>query len=468
VRIVAISMVKNEADVIEPFCRHIAAFADHHLVFDHRSTDGTNVILKKLMGEGLPLTCFHDHRIGKLQDVRTTELMHRAVRDFGADWVLPLDADEFLQDESPAAVRTRLTAAAGSTVPIQMWLADYGFHPDDDQRELNPVLRLRHRVRAELRSAAKVLIPRRLAGDPAVRVAHGNHAVLRNGSAIPAQLCDDLSIAHFPARSGEQVAVKVLTGEWQRLAHAAPAGIDDHYRSHVLRLLGSPRQFLADPGHYLRGEHFAPAAYWGGALRYPPLLSAWERAIAALLPFVEDLARSHGEHRSPAGAPILTGQRTSLLSRIKKMFRRSSPELPANSELFEGLRLPDSTNSDALSAEIQTLESQVDERAIHARIRIRNTALTIWKSGPADGTGRIMLSTARCARQGIPSLEIHSQHPLPSDLDPGEAMEMTIAIPRPDEGDLFVNLERQGFRWFSSPGQRLLVPDVAAASARAA
>jgi hypothetical protein len=40
-RLVAVSVVKNEADIIEAFVRHTRAWVDHHLIFDHDSTDGT-------------------------------------------------------------------------------------------------------------------------------------------------------------------------------------------------------------------------------------------------------------------------------------------------------------------------------------------------------------------------------------------------------------------------------------------
>ena len=49
--------------------------------------------------EGLPLEFFHDDRPEYLQTHRTHQLLARALRDHGADWVVPLDADEFLQDE---------------------------------------------------------------------------------------------------------------------------------------------------------------------------------------------------------------------------------------------------------------------------------------------------------------------------------------------------------------------------------
>ena len=54
-RIVSITMVKNEADIVESFVRHTLSFSDAMLVMDHRSTDATGRILAALKAEGLPL-----------------------------------------------------------------------------------------------------------------------------------------------------------------------------------------------------------------------------------------------------------------------------------------------------------------------------------------------------------------------------------------------------------------------------
>ncbi|MCI6101295.1 MAG: glycosyltransferase family 2 protein [Selenomonas sp.] len=54
-KIVAISMVKNEMDIIESFVRHTLGFADLLIIADHKSTDRTREILEALRTEGLPL-----------------------------------------------------------------------------------------------------------------------------------------------------------------------------------------------------------------------------------------------------------------------------------------------------------------------------------------------------------------------------------------------------------------------------
>ena len=82
--------------MIETFVRHSAVYVDQHLIFDHDSTDGTREILFELVREGLPLKLFTGDAVANLQQNRSNHLARRAFESEGADWVLPLDADEIL------------------------------------------------------------------------------------------------------------------------------------------------------------------------------------------------------------------------------------------------------------------------------------------------------------------------------------------------------------------------------------
>ena len=55
-RLNAVSKVLDEADIIEAFVRHTAAFVSHLIILDNGSCDGTVEILKQLRDEGLHLT----------------------------------------------------------------------------------------------------------------------------------------------------------------------------------------------------------------------------------------------------------------------------------------------------------------------------------------------------------------------------------------------------------------------------
>ena len=55
-RLVAVTRIRNEDDIVEAFARHHAALVDHHVFLDNGSADGTLAILAALHRDGLPLT----------------------------------------------------------------------------------------------------------------------------------------------------------------------------------------------------------------------------------------------------------------------------------------------------------------------------------------------------------------------------------------------------------------------------
>ena len=292
-KLVAISMVKNEADMIEAFVRHTRAWVDHHLVFDHDSTDGTREILAALVREGLPLSLFTDDALAKLQHARTNHLARLAFADHQADWVLPLDADEILVAASRAALEQAL-AAGPDRDPVTLPLRNYVPTPADDPREPNPVLRLRHR-RPAASTTGKVFLPRHLGLDPAVTLGTGSHALYRGNEPIASRGLPHAWLAHFPLRSPAQQALRVLTAELQKLARGRAAeGIDVHYRLGFQLLAEDPERFFATVQQPAASLTLDPAPYLGGPLRHSLALTDLARTARALVPFLEKLAASHG------------------------------------------------------------------------------------------------------------------------------------------------------------------------------
>jgi len=92
--IVAVSMVRDEADVIDTVLRHLlASGVDHLIVADNLSTDSTPHVLNDLEACGAPLTIVQDDELGYYQSRKMSGLSDMAA-DMGATWVLPFDADE--------------------------------------------------------------------------------------------------------------------------------------------------------------------------------------------------------------------------------------------------------------------------------------------------------------------------------------------------------------------------------------
>lgn len=293
-RLVAVSVVKNEADIIEPFVRHTLAWADAHLIFDHASTDGTREILAELKREGLPIRLFTDDALGHLQHLRVTYLQRLAARELGADWILLLDADEFLVGPGRAALEQSLASLPIDTA-ASLPMVNYLPTTDDPVAEQNPVLRLQH-CQTTAPHAWKLFVPGHLAAQEDVMTGKGSHALHRSADRLPdCRMPDDFFLAHFALRSAQHQILRVVHAELQKLSRGrANHGLDVHYRLGFQLLAANPDLFfstLQQPAATLRHR---PVVYLGGPLRLTAA-TEWNRVAKALLPYLEKLAVSHGE-----------------------------------------------------------------------------------------------------------------------------------------------------------------------------
>jgi hypothetical protein len=218
VKITAITMARNEADVIEAFVRHHAEIVDELVVADHRSVDGTSELLTALAAEGLPLTVRFEDSPMHRQNAVLTGLMREAAAA-GADWVVPLDSDEFL-----VAPNGTVRAALAGLTSERPWTVDQRFYvptPQDPRDEPNVLRRICHRRLLDgSRWTRKIVVPGRWALNGRFSISQGNHGLVdrRTGKFVRALWTDRLSLAHFPVRSAGQIARKVLGG-WP--AHVA-------------------------------------------------------------------------------------------------------------------------------------------------------------------------------------------------------------------------------------------------------
>ncbi len=112
-RIVGLARVKNEEDVIEEFVRYNLRFVDALFVVDNASFDGTGEILRALAGEGLALHILHDETVGYRQSESMTHFARDIFAQTDADFLVVLDADEFLKVDT----RDRLEAILGALPP---------------------------------------------------------------------------------------------------------------------------------------------------------------------------------------------------------------------------------------------------------------------------------------------------------------------------------------------------------------
>jgi hypothetical protein len=331
-RLVAVSIVKNEADIIEAFVRHTAAWVDNHLIFEHDSTDGTREILRALQSEGLAVSLFRDDAPGHLQQARSNHLTRLAASEHGADWILPLDADEILSGPSRPELEASLQAA-GTGQTVSLPLLDYCATPEDDPNETNPVRRLRH-CRPDCSVTRKIFVPRELAVDPALLAGKGSHALFRGDTALPSQsLPAAFHLAHLAMRSPQQQVLRVVRAELQRLSRGqAAAGLDEHYRLGFQLLAEEPDLFFSTVHTPAAGLRLLPINYRGGPLRHTAAHD-WSRLARALLPTLEQIATSHGRLADALGVdvapPTPANHQISEIPRSSQ-FERSLRTVPEN------------------------------------------------------------------------------------------------------------------------------------------
>lgn len=337
-RLVAVSVVKNEADIIEAFVRHTRAWVDHHLVFDHESSDGTRTILHQLQAEGLPLTLFCDDSPGHRQQARSNHLTRLAAEKYEADWILPLDADEILGGPDRTALEHAL-ARVSATQPASLPLREYHASTTDDASIANPVLRLTH-CQASPSPTRKVFVPRALALDAAVSAGKGTHALFRGAVALADQpLPAAFELAHLAQRSPEHQVMRVIRAELQRLSRGrAAAGLDLHYRLGYQLLAENPALFFATTGAPVASDVRRPIAYRGTPLRYPSASDGWTRVARALLPYLEQLAVSHGRLADAAGFDVASPTETDITIRELPAVATIPPAQVGSAGAFAGFQ----------------------------------------------------------------------------------------------------------------------------------
>jgi glycosyltransferase involved in cell wall biosynthesis len=218
----AILLVKDEADVIEPVLRHIAAQGvEGIIVADNASTDGTREIIESLRDMGCPLVVQDDEEIGYWQSRKMTSLATQA-HAAGAEWVWPCDADELWYFGDTQRLADVVRKADGDVLHARLW---HHFATSVDADGANPFERMVYR--GQEAPIGKVIVRWR---DGAI-IEAGNHGAILPGSPAPSSV-RDVQIRHFPYRSADQFVRKAVNGSRAYAATDLPYGIGQHWREY--------------------------------------------------------------------------------------------------------------------------------------------------------------------------------------------------------------------------------------------
>lgn len=206
--IVALSMVKNEEDIIEAFIRHNSRFIDIFCILDNGSFDQTRFILQSLIKEGFKIIIIDDFEKAYIQNEKMTRFCHHTMITLFPDYIIFLDADEFIRCNRRAEFEKEI-----EKIPIhgKGFLEWQSYIMNDENVEIDSSLHniaLINRLKDEYQVYNKVIL--RTNGDyiPELILAQGNHDIF--GIEKSAKLC--VKLAHYPVRSLNQLKEKCIAG----------------------------------------------------------------------------------------------------------------------------------------------------------------------------------------------------------------------------------------------------------------
>jgi Glycosyl transferase family 2 len=238
VKLVLTVLARDEADVIDAqISFHLNAGADFVIATDNASRDGTTEILESYARAGC-LHLIHEPAEGLRQGEWVTRMARLAASDFGADWVINADADEFWCSHG-GPIKTVLAEVPSRFDTVRALMRNFvprpggGFFADRMNVRLVPGdgTLPRHRVHP-FHAQDKVLHR----AHPDVTVTSGNHDA-RWPSSVDLRGFWHFEVLHFPMRSAEQCVPK-----WRNYVRYGYSGYDvltdfdarDYYESLVV------------------------------------------------------------------------------------------------------------------------------------------------------------------------------------------------------------------------------------------
>lgn len=220
-QIVGIFLVRNESDVLEVNLRHhLSTLIDRAVVVDNGSTDGSLDVISHLARD-LPVSWTSDPGPYRQSEIFTE--LAREVGKEGADWVVPIDADEFWCGTAGNPREELETSPMGVLqVPFLQFAQSRDVVESSPSGLLTITMRPRSPVPPE---EALALIEADSIGNiearpppkcisrptPGILIDFGNHGVLGSSTGPAASI--NIECFHAPLRSKAQLAQKALAAK---------------------------------------------------------------------------------------------------------------------------------------------------------------------------------------------------------------------------------------------------------------
>ena len=368
-RVGVVSMIKNEADIIRLFASHILKLFDEIVLIDHMSEDGSSDILKQLEETRENVTRYVLKEPGYIQDIVSNHVARECKALGDMDWVMFLDADEFLPFESNKELRHFLAANAEhaiisfgwkTLIPAEYW--DYavdGF----EGREFY--------VDSNASPFTKIAFQPKKLSKERYWINQGNHSISRRKGMDPLPMRHtNAVIFHLPVRSANQLAIKLNQGVLSYMRKKSGAGsLEGEHWFKILEKMNESGSIAPD---VLNGVAFAygdrdaendpvsPEVLTQSGYRLQPVDIALSQNLGVDAPDAQmDLAQLmlklggafavDGGHQEAAGITALKTQRDGSLVRADQQESYVYQKLPSRSSAEKAaLRAQFETETDSI------------------------------------------------------------------------------------------------------------------------
>lgn len=209
-KVVSLTMVNNESEIIESFVRYNYNFVDKMFIVDNGCTDSTVAILRKLVAEGYDITIYDESLEAYNQYRLDNKYLNMIIDDYEVDLILPLDADEFLTAETNP--RFELEKLNLNKVHYVNW---QWFVLTENDNLNDPFIPSRLQYcfdkpvwnYSDGTSVTKCIIPAKYYKKLNLKMSMGHHTVFGNDS-VEIETHNSLRFAHYRAIGEEQLIYK--------------------------------------------------------------------------------------------------------------------------------------------------------------------------------------------------------------------------------------------------------------------
>jgi hypothetical protein len=209
-RLVMTLLVRDEEDIVrDNIDFHLNHGVDFIIATDNGSVDSTPELLESYERKGV-LRLLHEPQDDYSQHAWVTRMARMAATEYGADWVINNDADEFWWSKT-GDLKSQL---CGLTASDAVQVRRFNFLQDDAASPGAPYYeRLVYRDNQSINAVGHNLPGKTChRASSRIEVMQGNHSVVLDGRTVDAPVHDGIEILHFPARRYEQFSNKIRLG----------------------------------------------------------------------------------------------------------------------------------------------------------------------------------------------------------------------------------------------------------------